>query len=67
MSAKATLCANIWPVFDFDRVIFDNYGAQKSLFLDFFKVVLDLFKKCLGFVFGLKGPTLGCILSFKGL
>ena len=42
-------------------------GAYFWVKIDFFKVVLDLFRKCLGFVFGLKGPTLGCILSFKGL
>ena len=30
--------------------------GQKSRFLDFFKVVLELFRKCLGYVFGLKGP-----------
>ena len=42
-------------------------GAYFRLKIDFFKVVLDLFRKCLGFVFDLKGPTLGYILSFKGL
>ena len=31
--------------------------GQKSRFLDFFKVVLELFRKCLGIVFGLKMPT----------
>ena len=30
-------------------------GKKKSRFLDFFKVVLDLFRRCLGFGFGLKG------------
>ena len=40
-------------------------GAKKSLFLDFFKVLLQLFKKFLGIVFGLKRPTFGCILSSK--
>ena len=39
------------------RVIFDHFGGQKSRFLDFFKVVLELFRKCLGIVFGLKRPT----------
>ena len=38
----------------------------KSRFLDFFKIVLDLFGKCLSIVFGLKVPTFGCILSSKG-
>ena len=32
--------------------IFDRFGGQKSCFLDFFKVVLQLFKKCLDNVFG---------------
>ena len=38
----------------------------KNRFLDFLKVVLELFRKYLGFVFGLKGPTFGCIFSSKG-
>ena len=42
-------------------------GAYFWVKIDFFKVVLDLFRKCLGFVFDLKGLTLGFILSFKGL
>ena len=44
---------SFWPIWG---VIFDNFGGQKSRFLDFFKAVLDLFGKCLGFVFGLKRP-----------
>ena len=47
-------------------VIFGHFGGQKSRFLDFFKVVLELFRKCLGIVFGLKRPTFGGILSSKG-
>ena len=41
-------------------------GAYFWVKIDFFKVILDLFRKCLGFVFGLKRPTSGCILSSKG-
>ena len=32
------------------------FWRLKSRFLHFFKVVLDLFRKCLGFVFGVKRP-----------
>ena len=47
-------------------IIFDHLGCQKSRFLDFFKVVLELFEKFLSFVFGLKKPTFDCMLSYKG-
>ena len=47
-------------------MIFDNFGGQKSRFLDFFKVVLNLFGKCLGFIFGLKKPISECIFSSIG-
>ena len=30
--------------------------VKKSRFLHIFKVVLDLFRRCLGFVFGVKRP-----------
>ena len=35
----------------------EPFGGQKSRFLDFFKFVLVLFRKCLGIVFSLKRPT----------
>ena len=54
------------PLWTFERVILDNFGGQKSRILDFFKVVLELFRKCAGIVFGFKRPTLGCIFSLKG-
>jgi len=41
-------------------------GGLKSRFLDFFKVLLELFRKFLGIVFDLKRPTFGCIFSSKG-
>ena len=60
-------------VFDFYHLTnCDHYlvggegGVVLCEFLIFSIVVLDLFKKCLGFVFNLKGPTFGSILSFKG-
>ena len=40
-------------------------GGPKSRFLDFFDVVLELFKKCLGIVFDLKGLLLGVFLALK--
>ena len=45
---------SFWPI---SGVIFDRFGAEKSRFLDFFKVVLDLFGKYLGYVFGVKMPN----------
>ena len=41
-------------------------GVKKSNFLGLFKVVLELFRSCLGIVFGLKKPTFGCIFGSKG-
>ena len=41
-------------------------GVKKNRFLDFVKVVLELFRKCLSTVFGFKRPTFGFILSQKG-
>ena len=35
------------------RGLFDHLGGQKSRFLDFFKVVWELFRKCLGIILGL--------------
>ena len=34
--------------------------------MDFFKVVLELFRSCLGIIFGLKSATFRCIFSSKG-
>ena len=44
---------------------FDQYGGQEGRFMDFIKVVLELFKKCLGIIFELKMHTSGCILCSK--
>ena len=49
-----------------ERVILGLFWGQKVTFLDFSKVVQELFRKCLGIVFGLKRPTFGCICSSKG-
>ena len=55
---------SFWPIWG---VIFDHFGGQKSRFLDFFKVVLKLFRKCLGIVFGIKRRTFACSFSSKGV
>ena len=55
---------SFWPL---SGVIFDNFGGQKSRFVDFFKVFLESFRKFLSIVFGLKRPTFGCIFRPKGL
>ena len=34
----------------------DHFGGRKSRFLDFYEVVLELFRKCLGNVFSFKRP-----------
>ena len=59
---RSKLCS-FWR---FSRVVFDHFWGQKSRFLDFLKVLLELFMKCLGIIFGLKRPTFGCIFSSKG-
>ena len=45
---------------------FGDFGSTKSRFLDFLKVVLEMFRSCLGVIFGLKMPTFSCIFSSKG-
>ena len=44
---------------------FDHFGGKKNNFLDFLKVVLGLFRRCLGIVFGLKMPLFGVFLAQK--
>ena len=58
--------SKICSFWHFWGAIFDQFGGRKSRFLDFFKVVLELFRKCLGIVFDLKRPTFECIFSSKG-
>ena len=41
--------------------------GPKSHFLDFFKVVLELFRKCLGIVFRIKKPTFSPLGSREAL
>ena len=48
------------------RGILDHFWGQKSRFLDFFKVVWELFRKCLGIVFRLK-PTFSPLGSREAL
>ena len=49
----------------FFAIIFEHFGAQDSRFLNFFKVVFELFKKCYGIVIDHKMPTFGCFFSSK--
>ena len=58
---RSKICS-FWPIWG---VIFGHFGGQKSRFLDFFKVVLDLFRKCLGIVFGFLGPTFACSFTWS--
>ena len=44
----------------------DHFGGRKSHFLEYFKVVLELFRKRLGIVCDLKRPTFDGIFSPKG-
>ena len=50
------------------RFIFDYFGGQKSRFIDFFKVVLELgrSRKCYSIVPGLRVPDYDCIFISKG-
>ena len=57
--------------FDFQKLAlweghFDHFGVQKSRFLDFLIVVLEMFRRCLGIVFGLKRLSVRRIFSSKG-
>ena len=45
---------------------FDNFWAQKTRFLGFLKVVLELFTSCLGNIFGFKKLTFMCNFSLIG-
>ena len=45
---------------------FDHFGGQKSRFFDFLKVGLELFRRCLGIIFGLKSASFRRIFSSKG-
>ena len=45
---------------------FDHFWGQKSRFFDFLKGVLELFRSCLGIIFGLKKLIFRCIFTLKG-
>ena len=45
---------------------FGHFGGQKNRFFDFFKHGLELFRSCLGIIFGLKRLTFSCIIRSKG-
>ena len=55
-----------WPFFQNWYPWFGHFGVQKSRFFDFLKVGLELFRSCLGIIFGLKSLTFRCIFSSKG-
>ena len=44
---------------------FGQFAGKKSYFLAFFKIILELFRKCLGIVFVLKRPSFWCIYTSK--
>ena len=52
-----------WPL---NKGHFDHFQGQKTRFLGFLKVVLEMFRSCLGIIFGLKRLTFKCIFSSKG-
>ena len=45
---------------------FGYFQGQKTCFLEFLKVGLEMFRSFLGIVFGLKSPNFRCIFSSKG-
>ena len=66
MTPKNEILGQKYAHFDpFEGSFLTILGSKKWI-SRLIKVVLALFRKCLGIVFGLKRPTFGCILSFKG-
>ena len=57
--------SKIYDCLIFEIVILGHYGVR-NIYFHFFKVALELFRKCLGIVFGLKRPTFGRLVSAKG-
>ena len=51
--------------FDPRRGSFSTISGQKTRFLDFFKVVLELFRNYLRIVFDVKGSFSGVFLALK--
>ena len=45
---------------------FGHFGGRTGRFLDFFKVFLELFRKCLGIIFDFETPTFGFSFISKG-
>ena len=45
---------------------FYHFRGQKSRFLDFLKVVVEIFRSYFGIIFGLKMLSFRCIFSSKG-
>ena len=46
---------------------FNNRGGSKKSYsvLDYFEIILELFNKCLGILFGAKRDNVGCISAIK--
>ena len=59
---KSKLLVKNWPS---ERVILTILGAKKVVFWTL-EVVLEMFRSCLGIIFGLKRLTFECIFSSKG-
>ena len=57
---------NLRPSFALWEGLFDHFRGQKTRFLGFLKVDLELFINRLGIIFGLKRSIFVCIFSSKG-
>ena len=62
---KTRFLVKYWYIFDLERVIVYNIGAQKSRFNILFQNILKLFKEYLGIVFDFQRPTSMGIYSSK--
>ena len=51
------------PLLTSERIILDHFGGRKNRFLEFFKVVLEFFRKCLSIVLGLNRTTFDFVFS----
>ena len=60
---KSKFLVKIWPS---ERVILTIFRVAKTRFLEFLKVGLELFRSCLGIVFGLIRSTFRGIFCSKG-
>merc|ERR1711923_660868 len=63
---KSTFLGEILAIFSKLVPVIWPFWGPKSRFLDFLKVVLELFRSCLGIIFVFKTRTFRCIFSSKG-